>query len=67
MNIENGNQEVIYCEDDGEDKVYCITCGKIRIERFFKNHLKSSTHFTNIRRDNNYIIQIQKPKIVYFL
>ena len=28
------NQEVIYCEDDGENRVYCDICDKWCIERF---------------------------------
>ena len=49
------NQEVIYCEDDGEYRVYCNICDKLCIERFCKNHPKSGTHFTNIRKDSNFI------------
>ena len=30
MDIEN--QEVIYCEDDGEHRVYCNICDKLCIE-----------------------------------
>ena len=49
MNSEN-NLEAIYCEDDGELRVYCNICDKIRIERFKKNHIKSQTHTVNIRK-----------------
>ena len=38
MDIEN--QEVIYCKDDGEDRIYCDICHKLRIERYYKNHLE---------------------------
>ena len=44
------NQEVIFCEDGGEYRVYCIICDKLCIERLYKNHLKSGTHLTNIRK-----------------
>ena len=44
------NQLVIYCEDDGEYRVYCDVCDSLCIERFFKNHLKSKTHLNNIRK-----------------
>ena len=44
------NQEVIYCEDDGEHRVYCDICDKSCIERFYKNHLKSQTHTNNIHK-----------------
>ena len=48
MDIEN--QETIYCEDDGEYRVYCNNCDNLCIEDFYKNHLKSRNHITNIRK-----------------
>ena len=44
------NQLVIYCEDDGEYRVYCDICDSLCIQRFYKNHLKSKTHLNNIRK-----------------
>ena len=44
------NQLVIYCEDDGEYRVYCDICDSLRFQRFYKNHLKSKTHINNIRK-----------------
>ena len=44
------NQLVIYCEDDGEYRVYCDVCDSLCIERFYKNHLKSKTHINNLRK-----------------
>ena len=46
--MDNENQLVIHCEDDGEYRVYCEICDKLCIERFYKNHLKSQTHTNNI-------------------
>ena len=40
------NYEVIYCEDDGEFRVYFDICDKLCIERFYKNHMKPQS-FTN--------------------
>ena len=51
MNREN--QEVIYCPEDDEYRVYCDFCDKLCIERFYKNHLKSQTHINNIRKTEN--------------
>ena len=48
MDIEN--QDVIYCADDYEDRIYCDICDKLCIERFYKNHLKSRTHTNNNRK-----------------
>ena len=48
--MDNENQLVIYCEDDGENRVYCNICDSLCIERFYKNHLKSKTHINNIRK-----------------
>ena len=50
MDIEN--QEVIYCADDDEYRVYCKICDKLCIEGFYKNHLKSQTHTNNKYRDH---------------
>ena len=48
--MDNENQLVIYCEDDGEYRVYCNICDSLCIERFYKNHLKSKTHINNFRK-----------------
>ena len=48
MDIEN--QEVIYCEDDDENRVYCDLCDKLFIERFYENHSKSGTHTINFSK-----------------
>ena len=48
--MDNENQQVIYCEDDGEYRVYCEICDNLCIERFYKNHLKSQTHNNNIHK-----------------
>ena len=37
---DSGNQEAIYCEDDGDYRVYCNICDNVCVERFYKNHLK---------------------------
>ena len=46
--MDNENQEVIYCEDDGECRVYCDICDKLCMERFSKNHPKSQTHINKV-------------------
>ena len=48
--MDSDNQLVIYCEDDGEDRVYCDVCDNLCSQRFYKNHLKSKTHMNNIRK-----------------
>ena len=48
--MDSDNQLVIYCEDDGEYRVYCEICDNLCIERFYKNHLKSKTQTYNIRK-----------------
>ena len=50
MKSDNDNQEVIYCDDDRESRVNCNICDKLCIEQFYKSHLKSSTHSTNVRK-----------------
>ena len=46
MDIEN--QELIYCADDGEYRVFCDICDNLRIKRFHKSHLKSQSHTNSI-------------------
>ena len=41
MNSEN--QEVIYCADDDEYRVYCEICDKLCIERFYKKSSEITT------------------------
>ena len=48
--MKSDNPLVIFCEDDGENRVICDVCDKLCIERFYKNHLKSQTHINNIRK-----------------
>ena len=50
MDSENVNYELIYCPEDDEYRVYCEICDKLCIGRFYKNHLKSQTHISNIRK-----------------
>ena len=48
MNSEN--QQVIYCPEDNEYRVYCDVCDSLCIERFYKYHLKSIIHINNIHK-----------------
>ena len=47
--MNSDNQQVIYCEDEGEYRVHCEICDNLCIERFYKNHPKSKTHTNSIR------------------
>ena len=44
MDSESDNYEAIYWADDDEYRVYFEVCDKPCKERYYKNHLKSSTH-----------------------
>ena len=55
--MNSDNQQVIYCEDDGDFRVFCEICDNLCLERFYKNHLKSQTHINNIRKRE----QLKKP------
>ena len=46
--MNSDNYEVIYGLEDDECRVYCETCGKLCIERYYRNHLKSQTQTNNI-------------------
>ena len=48
MDIEN--QEVIYCADDDEYRVYCEVCDKLCIARYYENHLKSGAHINDFHQ-----------------
>ena len=48
--MDSEKQLVIYCEDDGEYRIFCDVCDSVCIQRFYKNHLKSKTHINNIRK-----------------
>ena len=50
MNSDDKNEEVIYCDDDGEYGVPCNICDMLCMKRFYKNYLKSSTHSTILRK-----------------
>ena len=45
--MESENEQVVYCAEDDEYKMYCDICDKICIERYYENHLKSGTHTNN--------------------
>ena len=54
MDVEN--QQVVYCADDEEYRVYCDICDKLCMERYYKNPWKSGTHTSNFykrQRINN--------------
>ena len=48
--MDSDNQLIIYCEDDGDHRVYCDVCESLCIERIYKNHLKSKTLINNFRK-----------------
>ena len=65
MTSDNNSYEVVYCEDDGESRVYCNICDKLCIERNYTNNLKSGTHTNNFYKKQDSIISnstLTKPK-----
>ena len=52
--MDSENQEVIYCADDDEYRVYCGVCDKLSIEWYYKNHLKSQTHIDKIHKKKTF-------------
>ena len=48
--MKSENLEAIYCQDDGEKRVFCKICDNLCVERFYKDHLKSQTHTNKIRK-----------------
>ena len=39
--MDSDNNEVIYCPEDDENRVFCNVCDKLRIERFYKKTILS--------------------------
>ena len=48
--MDTDNPEAIYCDDDGEYRVYCNICNRFCFEQLYKNHLNSQTHIINPRK-----------------
>ena len=48
--MESGDEEVTYCADDDEYKIYCDIFDKLCFQRFYIKCLKSGTHITNTRK-----------------
>ena len=68
--MDSKNQEAMYCEADGEYRVYCKICDKLCIKRYYKNHLKSSRHTKNNRKkEKTKSIRLNKmnPNHIYIL
>ena len=47
---DNDNKEAVYCEDDGEHRVFCNICDNLCMERFRETHLKSQTYTNTTRK-----------------
>ena len=52
--MDSDNQEVIYCANDDEYRVFCDICDNLCIQRFCKNQLKTRTHINNIRKTEQF-------------
>ena len=42
--MDSDKKDKIYCDDDGEYRIYRHICDKLAINRYYNNHLKSQTH-----------------------
>ena len=48
--MDSDNQEIVYCADVDECRIFCDIRDNICIERFNKNHLKSGTQTNKFGR-----------------
>ena len=48
--MDSDNKEKIYCDGDGEYRIYCHVCDKLAIDIFYNNHLKSQTQINKFRK-----------------
>ena len=53
MDRRKGLQEIFYCDNDVEYRVFCNICDNLCIEHFHKNHLKSQTDTKKICKRGN--------------
>ena len=58
MDTTTDNYEDIFCADDDENRVYCESCDRLCIERYYKNLLKSGAHTNNFYKRECYLFQI---------
>ena len=55
--MDSEKQEVIYCFEDDEHRVYCNICDKLCIERFYENHLKTQSHTNNFYKRQQFSLK----------
>ena len=48
--LDSDNKDKIYCDDDGEYRIYCHVCDNLAIDRYYNIHLKSQAHIKNFRK-----------------
>ena len=48
--MDSDNHEIIFCADDDEYRIYCIICDNLSLDRYYNNHLKSSTYINYIHK-----------------
>ena len=48
--MDKDNKEKVYCDDDGEYRIYCRVCDELAIDRYYNNHLKSQTRINKFRK-----------------
>ena len=61
--MNSDNQQVFYCEE-GEYRVYCSISHELRIERYYKNNLKSQTNANNVRKSEQLIKTFQVISLI---
>ena len=63
MKIEN--QEVIYCPEGDENRIYCDKCDKLCIDRYYENQLKAQTHTNIFRKKDSNLISLCKYDLAF--
>ena len=51
--MDSDNKEKIYCDYDGEYRIFCHICDKLAIDRDYNYHLKSPTQKKTIFQKHN--------------
>ena len=52
---DNDKKQKIFCDKDGEYRIYCHVCDKLAMDRYHNNHQKSQTHINNFRERQHLI------------
>ena len=48
--MDRDKKRKVYCDDDGEYRIFCLISDKSSTDRCYNNHLKPQTHTSEFRK-----------------